>query len=207
MIRRAVLLSDAQTDRVTRLWDVRVAAGRKVTGRGARARRAAEGAARARSQAAGRGDTALTYYTNDLVHTETLGTDRNTWELDAAGRLAVQNSQTQGSDGTWTTASTTTNHYDCGCDSPTWTQSGDGISRNVNDATDSLAVTTDADEDVVLQFANIHGDIAVQQPLDTAVATTVQHYDEYGNALDATASTTYGWLGYQCGDDSTRVKD
>lgn len=23
----------------------------------------------------------------------------------------------------------------------------------------------------------------------------VQHYDEYGNALDATASTTYGWLG------------
>jgi RHS repeat-associated protein len=37
--------------------------------------------------------------------------------------------------------------------------------------------------------------VTVQQPLDTIVASTVQHYDEYGNALDDTAAVTYGWLG------------
>lgn len=47
----------------------------------------------------------------------------------------------------------------------------------------------------MLQLANIHGDITVQQPLDTTVASTVQRYDEYGNALDGTVATAYGWLG------------
>ncbi|MET9386158.1 hypothetical protein ABZY09_35105 [Streptomyces sp. NPDC002928] len=38
-------------------------------------------------------------------------TSRNTWTLDAAGRLAVRTAQTQAADGTWTTDTTTTNHY------------------------------------------------------------------------------------------------
>ena len=141
------------------------------------------------------GDTAFGYYTNDLVHTETLGTGRNVWELDAAGRLAVQKAQTQAADGTWTTDSSTTSHYSCGCDTPSWTAQGSTVSRNVADLTGVLGATTSASGDIVLQLADIHGDITVQQPLDTSVASTVQHYDEYGNALDATASTTYGWLG------------
>jgi RHS repeat-associated protein len=141
------------------------------------------------------GATALSYYTGDLVRTETLGTSRNVWELDAAGRLAVQKSQSQAPDGTWTTDSTTTSHYGCGCDSPTWAKTGSTVGRNVKDTTGNLAATTSAGGDTVLQLANIHGDVMVQQPLDTNVASTVQHYDEYGNALDATAATTYGWLG------------
>jgi RHS repeat-associated protein len=35
----------------------------------------------------------------------------------------------------------------------------------------------------------------VQQPLDITVASTVQHYDEYGNKLDGTSATRYGSLG------------
>ncbi|MFJ9629212.1 DNRLRE domain-containing protein [Streptomyces sp. NPDC101175] len=141
------------------------------------------------------GSTTLAYYTNDLVASETLGTSRNTWTLDATGRLAAQSAQTQATDGTWTTSSSTTNHYGCGCDSPTWTKTGDTVSRNVKDLTGGLTATTSASGDTVLQLADIHGDVTVQQPLDTTVSSTVQHYDEYGNALDDTVSTTYGWLG------------
>ncbi|MEV7341410.1 DNRLRE domain-containing protein [Streptomyces sp. NPDC093544] len=140
------------------------------------------------------GDTTLSYYTNDLVAMETVGTSRNTWTLDAAGRLAVQAAQTQATDGTWGVSSTTTNHYSSG-DSPTWTKTGDTISRNVHDLTGGLSATTTASGGTVLQLANIHGDITVQLPLDTTVAATVQHYDEYGNPAAGTAATAYGSLG------------
>ncbi|MHC3475582.1 RHS repeat-associated core domain-containing protein, partial [Streptomyces sp. 7R007] len=143
------------------------------------------------------GDTTLAYYTNDLVASETVGAGRTTWSLDAAGRLAVQTSQSQGGDGSWTTSSTTTSHYGNGGDSPTWSVSGSSVSRNVRDLTGTLAATTSASGDTVLQLADIHGDVTVQQPLDTSVASTVLQYDEYGNALDSTAAVTYGWLGTQ----------
>ncbi|MCX5558357.1 DNRLRE domain-containing protein [Streptomyces sp. NBC_00038] len=141
------------------------------------------------------GDTTLSYYTNDLVASETVGTSRNTWTLDATGRLAVQQAQTQATDGTWSTSSTTTSHYSGGGDSPAWTKTGDTIGRNVGDLTGGLSATTTASGGTVLQLANIHGDITVQLPLDTTVAATVQHYDEYGNASGATAVSAYGALG------------
>ncbi|MGW0855914.1 DNRLRE domain-containing protein [Streptomyces sp. NPDC002690] len=141
------------------------------------------------------GATALSYYSNDLVASETIGSNRNTWALDAASRLAVQTAQTQAADATWSTNTTTTNHYGCGCDSPTWTKSGETVSRNVKDLTGTLAATTAAGGDTVLQLANVHGDITVQQPLNPAAASTVQHYDEYGNSAYETAATGYGWLG------------
>ncbi|MEH0419426.1 DNRLRE domain-containing protein [Streptomyces sp. B21-083] len=142
------------------------------------------------------GSTALAYYTNDRVATETLGTSRNTWALDAAGRLAVQNAQTQATGGTWTTGSTTTSHYADPSDSPSWSVSGGTVARYVHDLTGGLAATTTASGAVVLQLSDLHGDITVQQPLDTTVATTVRHYDEYGNVLaDSTDGTGYDWLG------------
>ncbi|WUW87244.1 DNRLRE domain-containing protein [Streptomyces sp. NBC_01451] len=141
------------------------------------------------------GSATLSYYTNDLVRSETVGTGRSTWSLDGAGRLAVLTSEPQATDGTWSTGSTTTNHYGCGCDSPTWSISGSTVSRDVADLTGVLAANTTATGDTVLQLTDIHGDVTVQQPLDTTLAPVVQQYDEFGNALDATVSTTYGWLG------------
>ncbi|MEU6374579.1 DNRLRE domain-containing protein [Streptomyces sp. NPDC046909] len=141
------------------------------------------------------GDTTFAYYTNDLAATETSGTSRTNWSLDAAGRLAVATSQTQASDGSWTTGTPSVNHYGGTSDSPVWSESDDTVSRNVTDLTGSMAATTSASGDIVLQLTALHGDITVQLPLDTSVAATVQHYDEYGNALDATTGATYGWLG------------
>ncbi|GGZ03478.1 DNRLRE domain-containing protein [Streptomyces poonensis] len=141
------------------------------------------------------GSTTLTYHTNDLVASETLGTSRNLWALDAAGRLAVQTTQTRATDGTWSTSSTFTQHYNGPVGNPAWTGTGSTVSRNVTDLTGALAAVTSATGDIVLQLANIHGDIAVRQPLDTSVAATVQHYDEYGNPSSETAATAYGALG------------
>ncbi|GGT53593.1 hypothetical protein GCM10010207_62040 [Streptomyces atratus] len=150
------------------------------------------------------GDSTLTYYVNDLVHSETVGTGRQTRSLDAAGRLAVLADQTQATDGSWSTTSTVTNHYGCDCDSPSWSKSSAGaVSRNVADLTGALGAVSTATGDVVLQLSNLHGDVTVQLPLDTSVAPTVQQYDEYGNALDGTASTAYGWLGSYQRDSGT----
>ncbi|MGW0882103.1 DNRLRE domain-containing protein [Streptomyces sp. NPDC002671] len=150
------------------------------------------------------GNTALTYYVNDLVQSETVGDTRTTWSLDGAGRLAQSAAQTKAADGTWTTNTTTTSHYGSSGDSPSWTQSSAGaVKRAVPDMAGGLGMATSATGDVVLQLTNMHGDVTVQLPLDTAVAPTVQSYDEYGNRLAGTASTTYGWLGGAQRDSST----
>ncbi|MFJ8004069.1 DNRLRE domain-containing protein [Streptomyces fagopyri] len=140
------------------------------------------------------GATKLAYYTNDLVASETRGTTRNTWDLDAAGRLAVQGTETQsGSD--WQRTITLTNHYGCACDSPTWSQDGNTVTRNVPDVSGEFAARTSASGNVVLQLSNIHGDTAVQLPLDTSTAVVVQHFDEYGQVVGTASGAAYGWLG------------
>ncbi|MGW4911371.1 DNRLRE domain-containing protein [Streptomyces sp. NPDC004270] len=141
------------------------------------------------------GGTTLSYFTDDVARTQTVGTSRTLWDLDAAGRLAVQRSQTQAADGTWTTATTTTSHYGDPSDSPTWSATGTGVTRDVKDLSGALSATTSAAGSVVLELTNLHGDVTVQQPLDTSVASTVTHYDEYGNVLDGTTAPAYGWLG------------
>ncbi|WP_079025030.1 DNRLRE domain-containing protein [Streptomyces leeuwenhoekii] len=150
---------------------------------------------------------AMAYYANDLIAGETVGATRTTWGLDAAGRLASSATATTGDNGTtWSTTSTTVNHYSCGCDTPSWTVTKAGsastVSRNVSDLSGGLAITTSATGDAVLQLANLHGDISVRLDTETATAT-VQRYDEYGNARDATAAAAkYGSLGaYQRATD------
>ncbi|MGW0826015.1 DNRLRE domain-containing protein [Streptomyces sp. NPDC002845] len=141
------------------------------------------------------GDTELSYYTNDLVRSETLGGRRQTWTLDAAGRLASVRAETL-TDGTWATTKTRTSHYGDDGDTPAWAVDGNGaVTREVRDLTGQLTATTSANGDVVLQLTNLHGDVAVQLPADTSAAATVQRFDEYGNRLAETAAVTYGWTG------------
>ncbi|WP_416069504.1 RHS repeat domain-containing protein [Streptomyces sp. FL07-04A] len=47
----------------------------------------------------------------------------------------------------------------------------------------------------MLQLANLHGDITLQLPADTAVAPTVLDADEFGNPRAGQAETRYNWLG------------
>ncbi|MFF2521445.1 DNRLRE domain-containing protein [Streptomyces liangshanensis] len=136
------------------------------------------------------------YYANDLIHQQTSGTSRQTWSLDAVGRLAAWTTESNTS-GAWTQTGAKMSHYGADGDSPSWiTEDSSGtITRNVRGIDGQLDAISGASGTAVLQLSNIHGDVTIQLPLDTAQAAVAQSYDEYGNLEADTAATRYGWLG------------
>ncbi|MFF9815353.1 DNRLRE domain-containing protein [Streptomyces sp. NPDC014006] len=138
----------------------------------------------------------IDYYADDLVRRQTSGTSRQTWNLDAAGRLATWTTETQGTDGTWTQTGAKTDHYGADGDSPDWIQESAGaVSRNVQGIGGDLGAVTSATGDTVLELTDIHGDVTVQLPLDATQAPTAFAYDEYGNPEGDATAARYGWLG------------
>jgi RHS repeat-associated protein len=137
------------------------------------------------------------YYANDLVRQQTSaeGASRQTWNLDAAQRLASWTTESNNA-GTWTQTGAKTNHYGSDSDSPDWTaeDTTGTITRNVQGISGDLDATTAATGSTVLQLTDLHGDVTVQLPLDISQAPTALAYDEYGNPENTTA-TRYGWLG------------
>ncbi|MFC9843931.1 DNRLRE domain-containing protein [Streptomyces sp. NPDC060223] len=143
--------------------------------------------------------TTVAYYTGDTVRQVTKDSARTTWGLDVAGRQASVTAETKAADGTWSTTSTTTQHYRSGADTPAWSSTVAGtattVGRNVGDLTGGLSVVTSASGDTVLQLSNLHGDISVRLPLASGAQPQVQRYDEYGAPDATTATGRYGWLG------------
>ncbi|MFD8972897.1 DNRLRE domain-containing protein [Streptomyces sp. NPDC059593] len=137
------------------------------------------------------------YYANDLVHQQTSGTRRQTWQLDSHQRLRSWTVE-ENTDGTWSRTASKTNHYGADGDSPRWITENttDGtVSRNVESAAGGFAAITGSTGGTVLQLTAIHGDVALQLPLDTADAPLVLDNDEYGNARTGQPAVRYGWLG------------
>ncbi|MDW8807645.1 sugar-binding protein [Streptomyces scabiei] len=139
----------------------------------------------------------LEYHVNDMVRRQTAGTERQTWSLDAALRFRSWTTESNSS-GTWTQTGSRLNHYDSDGDSPRWivesTSSG-AVTRNVLGPNNRLAATTTKTGGTVLQLGNLHGDVALQLPVDTAAAPTVQDADEFGNPRAGQQATRYNWLG------------
>ncbi|MFE4052157.1 DNRLRE domain-containing protein [Streptomyces sp. YIM B13518] len=139
----------------------------------------------------------ISYYTNDLVHQQTANGKRQTWRLDADLRFRSWTVET-GSGTTWTQTASKTNHYDGDGDNPRWivedTTTG-ALTRNVDSAGGELAATTGKTGDTVLQLTTIHGDVALQLPLDTSQAPVALDNDEYGNPRPGQEATRYNWLG------------
>ncbi|MFJ5933115.1 DNRLRE domain-containing protein [Streptomyces sp. NPDC093071] len=141
----------------------------------------------------------LGYYANDLVRQQTVGSQRQTWQLDPAMRFRSWTTETNSS-GTWTQTSSRVNHYDSDSDSPRWiveNQATGELTRNVDTAGGGLGATTGKTGGTVLQLTNVHGDVALQLPLDTSVAPVALEYDEYGNPRAGQAGARYGWMGSQ----------
>ncbi|WP_282695749.1 DNRLRE domain-containing protein [Streptomyces sp. CC208A] len=137
------------------------------------------------------------YYANDLAHQQTANGQRQTWQLDAAHRFRSWTVE-ENTDGTWTQTAAKTNHYDGDGDNPRWITEDPAkgiITRNVDSASGDLAATTGNTTGTVLQLTNIHGDIALQLPLDEAEAPLVLDSDEYGNPRTGQPATRYNWLG------------
>ncbi|MFK4214150.1 RHS repeat-associated core domain-containing protein, partial [Streptomyces sp. NPDC030920] len=139
----------------------------------------------------------ISYYTNDLAYQQTTNGKRQTWQLDANQRFRSFKTET-GSGTTWTQTGSKLNHYDGDSDNPRWitedTTTGT-LTRNVESASGDLAATTTKTGDTVLQLTTIHGDIALQLPLDTTKAPVALDNDEYGNPRTSQSATRYNWLG------------
>ncbi|WP_078957674.1 DNRLRE domain-containing protein [Streptomyces glaucescens] len=139
----------------------------------------------------------LEYYANDLVHRQTADGKRQTWQLDPALRFRSWTVET-GSGTSWTPAQSKLNHYDGDSDNPRWivedTATG-ALTRNVDSVSGDLAATTGKTGDTVLQLTTVHGDVALQLPLDPAQAPTALDADEYGNPRPGQHATRYNWLG------------
>nr|WP_234422062.1 RHS repeat-associated core domain-containing protein [Streptomyces sp. CB00316] len=139
------------------------------------------------------------YYANDLAHQQTANGKRQTWQLDSDLRFRSWKAET-GSGSSWTQTASKLNHYDSDNDNPRWvvedTATG-AVTRNVETVTGTLGATTDKTGNTVLQLTNIHGDIALQLPLDADKAPVALDNDEYGNARSGQPQARYGWLGSQ----------
>ncbi|WP_435881221.1 DNRLRE domain-containing protein [Streptomyces bobili] len=141
--------------------------------------------------------TTVGYYANDLAYQQTAGGKRQTWQLDAALRFRSWKVET-GSGSTWTQTASKLNHYDGDGDSPRWivedTATG-ALTRNVDSASGDLAAATSKTGDTVLQLTTIHGDVALQLPLDASQAPVALDSDEYGNPRTGQTAARYSWLG------------
>jgi RHS repeat-associated protein len=146
------------------------------------------------ADAGGAGDLSLGYYTNGMVHTQTVAGHTKTWTLDPTGRLRTQNDSAS--------AITDTNHYSDGSDSPAWigTLTGGGTSswtRNVDGVTGDLAATTDNTGTVVLQLTNIHGDVVATADDTTGASAVTAYFEstEFGIPRSGATTQRYAWLG------------
>ncbi|MGW5235823.1 DNRLRE domain-containing protein [Streptomyces nodosus] len=138
-----------------------------------------------------------TYWDNDLVASQTVGDKRQSWSLDPAHRFTAFTTETKQPDGTWANATSKLNHYGDDSDEPRWiiedTTQGT-LTRNVSGPDGDLIATTSATGDVELQFANLHGDVAVTLA-PTTTTPKVLTFDEFGVPTEGQATQRYGWLG------------
>jgi hypothetical protein len=139
----------------------------------------------------------LSYYANDLARQQTEKGTRQTWALDPALRYRSWTVETS-SGTTWTQTAAKTDHYAGDDENPRWiveNSATGALTRNVSGLGGGLAATTGKTGGTVLQLSNIHGDIALQLPLDAGQVPVALDHDEYGNARAGQAATRYDWLG------------
>ncbi|WP_236243620.1 DNRLRE domain-containing protein [Streptomyces sp. CC228A] len=143
------------------------------------------------------GNGTIGYYANGLAYQQTANGQRQTWQLDAAHRFRSWKVET-GSGTSWTQQQSKINHYDSDGDNPRWivedTTTG-AIARNVASSSGDLGAVTGKTGGTVLQLTAVHGDVALQLPLDVSKAPVALDSDEYGNPRVGQAASRYDWLG------------
>jgi RHS repeat-associated protein len=140
------------------------------------------------------------YYVNDMVATQTQGSQTKSFTLDAARRLRQAVDTTSGAE-----TRRTINHYKDVDESPSWisTSTDGGVTRtwqrNVTGIDGDLAILQNQTGTPQIQIANPHGDVVATLD-DTTSASSVNAYfeqDEYGVPRTSNTSNPlrYGWLG------------
>jgi RHS repeat-associated protein len=138
---------------------------------------------------AGGNSLTTSYFSNDMVATQTQSGVTNSVELDASlrPRMRLQEGGLKGSE---------IFHYDGPTDSPAWTQRGESWSRNVPGIGGELVAVQENGATMKFQVTDLHGDVvatASSNPAETKLLATYR-FDEFGNPVSAGAGR-YGWLG------------
>jgi RHS repeat-associated protein len=131
-----------------------------------------------------------TYYSNDLVQSQTQGQITNTYQLDSALRQR-QRTETGGSE-----PGSEIYHYADGSDAPAWIDRGTSWMRNITGISGGLAAIEDSAKGTTLQLTNLHGDIVATTSLNPEATKLLAsfEFDEFGNPKQGSAPK-YGWLG------------
>jgi RHS repeat-associated protein len=132
---------------------------------------------------------ATTYFSTDMVATQTQNGVTNSFQLDAMLRHR-QRLQAGGLEGTEVF------HYAGPGDSPSWTQRGSAWTRSIAGIGGELAAIQESGKEVTLQLTNLHGDVVARAGIDpakTSLLSTFRH-DEFGVPVSGEAGR-YGWLG------------
>jgi RHS repeat-associated protein len=138
---------------------------------------------------AGGSTLATTFFSNEMVATQSQGGLTNTYQLDAAGR---PRQVTQ----TGTKTGTEIFHYAVASDSTAWTERGGAWTRSIAGIGGELAALQESSGTISLQLTNLHGDTIATASLSSAAKepTAKFEFDEFGNPKKGSAGR-YGWLG------------
>jgi RHS repeat-associated protein len=137
------------------------------------------------------GGSALTtsFYSNEMVATQSQGGLTNSYQLDSAGRprQVVQ---------TGTKTGTEVFHYAMASDSTAWTERSGTWTRSIAGIGGELAAIRESTGTTSLQLSNLHGDIVATASLSLSAKepTANFEFDEFGNPKKGSAGR-YGWLG------------
>lgn len=132
---------------------------------------------------------ATTYFSNDMVATQSQNGVTNSFQLDALLRQR-QRLQAGGLEGTEVF------HYAGPGDSPTWTQRGSTWTRSIAGIGGELAAVQESGKEVELRLTNLHGDVVATAALSPAVTELkgTFRFDEFGVPMGGSAGR-FGWLG------------
>jgi RHS repeat-associated protein len=129
------------------------------------------------------------YFSNDMVATQSQGLITNTFQLDATGRQR-QREQAGG------VAGLEVLHYDGPGDSPSWSALGSTWSRDISGIGGELAAIQESTGSTTFKLTDLHGDVvasASSNPTATKLLATYRS-DEFGEPVGSSAGR-FSWLG------------
>ena len=129
------------------------------------------------------------FYSNEMIASQSQGGITNSYQLDSAGRpreLKVTGSKEL----------TEVFHYASSSYSPAWTARGSAWTRNIGGIAGELAAVQDSTVGTSLQLSNLHGDTVATASLSPSATepTAKFEFDEFGNPKTGSAGR-FGWLG------------
>ena len=129
------------------------------------------------------------YFSTDMVASQTQGGVTNTFLLDSSLRQR-QRTQAGGLQGVEVF------HYSSESDSPAWTQLGETWTRNITGISGGLVAIAKSGSTTRLQLANLHGDVVATASIDPLVSALelTPRTDEFGVPV-GTAPQRFGWHG------------